>query len=71
MNEEDLKIREKKINSLDEKQKIEAERLVKKDEHLIQVAKQLTIREKELDIRQEEQNRKDIDLKARAKTKRA
>ena len=52
MNEEDLKIREKKINSLDEKQKIEAERLVKKDEHLIQVAKQLTIREKELDIRQ-------------------
>ena len=48
MNEEDLKIREKKISSLDEKQKIEAERLVKKDEHLIQVAKQLTIERKRI-----------------------
>ena len=37
--------------------------MVKKDEHLIQVAKQLTIREKELDLRQEEQNRKDIQAK--------
>ena len=44
--------------SAEEKQKIESERLVKKDEHLIQVAKELRLKEQELKIKEENQNRK-------------
>ena len=46
-----MKIREKEIDLRDDKQKIEAERLVKKDEHLIQIAKELVAKEKELKLK--------------------
>ena len=36
---------ETKINSIEEKQKIEADRLIKKDEHLIQIAKELAVKD--------------------------
>ena len=39
--------------------------LQKKDEHLIQVANELRIKEKDLKFKEEVQNRKDIDLKIR------
>ena len=45
LNEEDLRLREKEILSKEEKQKIEADRLVKKDDHLIQIAKELVVKE--------------------------
>ena len=39
--------------------------LLKKDEYLVNVAKELRIKEKDLKFKEEVQNRKDIDLKIR------
>ena len=46
LNEEELKIRENEIKIIEDKQKNESERLIKKDAHLILVAKELRTKEK-------------------------
>ena len=53
------------VKTKEDLQKLEATRLVKKDEELILINKELRAKEKELKLREEEQNRKDIDLKVR------
>ena len=48
------------MKTKEEKLKIENERLVKKDENLILVTNDLRNKERELKIRDEEQNRKEL-----------
>ena len=56
---------QKELKSKEEIQKVEHERLIKKDENLILITNDLREKERILKLIEEEQNRKDLDLKIR------